>query len=201
MNKETYLKILQIELEKINYPDIYEIINDYRGFFEEGMVNGKNEFEISKNLGDPRELVRQLQMDMPRYSNVYDEEYIYNTRKTTNNTTDSIGDKFVKAFGIFMFIILGIPIIFTAIVFLLTIALLGIVLIIAGVYVLISGNVSTNYFNGVITNLKLSFISTFFLSIAFASLGGLILVSISKVYEAVTFLTKKILNITQVKRS
>lgn len=60
MNRNQYMEVLERELRGFSELDRREILKDYNNFFEEGMSDGRTEEEVSKDLGDPRELARNL---------------------------------------------------------------------------------------------------------------------------------------------
>jgi len=56
MTRKEYLDSLSGKLGTMSYNDVKEIIADIDAHFEEGLASGKTEEEISKGLGDPRDL-------------------------------------------------------------------------------------------------------------------------------------------------
>lgn len=60
MNEELFLKQLSIQLKGLPEEDIEEIINDYASYFSEARASGLTDEEVVKNLGHPREIVRDI---------------------------------------------------------------------------------------------------------------------------------------------
>lgn len=67
MNRNQYMEVLERELRGFSELDRREILKDYNNFFEEGMSDGRTEEEVSKDLGDPRELARNLREERRAY--------------------------------------------------------------------------------------------------------------------------------------
>lgn len=67
MNRNQYMEALERELRGFSELDRREILKDYNNFFEEGMSDGRTEEEVSKDLGDPRELARNLREERRAY--------------------------------------------------------------------------------------------------------------------------------------
>lgn len=68
MNKNQYMEVLERELRGFSELDRREVLKDYSNFFEEGMSDGRTEEEVSKDLGDPRELARNLREERGTYT-------------------------------------------------------------------------------------------------------------------------------------
>lgn len=60
MNREEFLESLRNQLKNIPKEDIDEILQDYRDHITIGMENGRNEDELIKSLGDPKEIAKQM---------------------------------------------------------------------------------------------------------------------------------------------
>jgi uncharacterized membrane protein len=63
MNKEEYLKKLAELLKDMPHDDKEDIISDYEEHFNIGIENGRDEEEISKALGDPKTVVKQIKVE------------------------------------------------------------------------------------------------------------------------------------------
>lgn len=60
MNKEQFLKQLNASLTRLSLEEREDILQDYEEYFEIGMEEGKSEQEISKSLGNPRQISKEL---------------------------------------------------------------------------------------------------------------------------------------------
>ncbi|QDP41744.1 HAAS signaling domain-containing protein [Radiobacillus deserti] len=63
MNKETFLRELDLQLDKIPKDDRMELIYDFIEHFENGEQEGKSEEEISAELGNPKWIARDMLME------------------------------------------------------------------------------------------------------------------------------------------
>ncbi|MTK10751.1 MAG: DUF1700 domain-containing protein, partial [Clostridiaceae bacterium] len=63
MNKEEYLKKLSKLIKKVSVDEKKELLSDYEEHFRIGMENGRTEEEISKALGDPKNVAKQIKAD------------------------------------------------------------------------------------------------------------------------------------------
>ncbi len=82
MNRKEYLDRLRICLQGLPMDEIEDILSDYKEHFEIGISKGKSEEEISKELGDPREVANN-------YRTTYKPNYnrnSYNTSTSNDNT-------------------------------------------------------------------------------------------------------------------
>ncbi|WHY14801.1 DUF1700 domain-containing protein [Peribacillus frigoritolerans] len=60
MNKEQFLKQLNASLTRLSLEEREDILQDYEEYFEIGMEEGKSEQEISKSLGNPKQISKEL---------------------------------------------------------------------------------------------------------------------------------------------
>ncbi|MGE6720161.1 DUF1700 domain-containing protein [Peribacillus frigoritolerans] len=60
MNKEQFLKQLDASLTRLSLEEREDILQDYEEYFEIGMEEGKSEQEISKSLGNPKQISKEL---------------------------------------------------------------------------------------------------------------------------------------------
>lgn len=60
MNKEKFLKELQKAISKLPKDEQAEIVQDYKEYFEIGQLEGKTETEITKSLGHPKHIGKDL---------------------------------------------------------------------------------------------------------------------------------------------
>ncbi|USK60290.1 HAAS signaling domain-containing protein [Peribacillus asahii] len=60
MNKEQFLHQLQLSLRNISIEERQEILQDYEEYFAIGLEEGKTEEEISKALGSPKQIAKEL---------------------------------------------------------------------------------------------------------------------------------------------
>ncbi|MDQ0230827.1 DUF1700 domain-containing protein [Metabacillus malikii] len=63
MNKERFLKELSNQLKKMPNEDRQEVLTDFEEHFQVGLENGKTEEEISKSLGHPKVIAKELLAD------------------------------------------------------------------------------------------------------------------------------------------
>lgn len=63
MNKEEYLKKLSKQIKKVSVDEKKELLSDYEEHFRIGVENGRTEEEISKALGDPKNVAKQIKAD------------------------------------------------------------------------------------------------------------------------------------------
>ena len=180
MNKDTYIKILQYELDLIRHPDKYEIINDYSSFFDEGLASGKTESEIARELGDPKEVVRQLNMQNENRNRQYyrsQPQYEqYPPYPPQGGSGSSTVGNILKFIGIaFLLLTVGFPLVITVAALLFAFFISGFAISIGGLYVMLTGNMSNSYINGVHYAFRLSLPSQIFGSLAMIAFGLLLL--------------------------
>ena len=60
MNRKEYMERLQMDLEAVDEQTAKEILQDFTDHFEQGLSEGRSEEEISEELGDPAELISEL---------------------------------------------------------------------------------------------------------------------------------------------
>ena len=60
MNRETFLQELSYHLSALPKEERNDILNDYNEYFENGLLEGKSESEISENLGSPEMIAKEL---------------------------------------------------------------------------------------------------------------------------------------------
>ena len=101
MNREEYLRRLRISLHELPIGEIEDILSDYEEHFDIGISKGKTEEEISKELGNPKEVANN-------YRTTYrtnDNEDSYNT----NIHNDTARKLFISLLLIFfnLVIVLG----------------------------------------------------------------------------------------------
>lgn len=63
MNKEEYLKKLSKQIKKMSVDEKRDLLQDYEEHFRIGMEKGRTEEEISKALGDPKNVAKQIKAD------------------------------------------------------------------------------------------------------------------------------------------
>jgi uncharacterized membrane protein len=63
MNKGEYLEKLKELLKELPEEDREDIISDYEEHFQIGLENGRTEEELSRALGDPKTLVKQVKAE------------------------------------------------------------------------------------------------------------------------------------------
>ncbi len=60
MNREQFLQQLSYHLSALSEEERNDILNDYNEYFENGLLEGKTESEISENLGSPEIIAKEL---------------------------------------------------------------------------------------------------------------------------------------------
>lgn len=60
MNKEQFLNELKLKLNKLPKQDQEEIIQDYKEYFYNAQIDGKEEVEVVTSLGSPTKLAKEL---------------------------------------------------------------------------------------------------------------------------------------------
>lgn len=60
MNREQFLQQLSNHLSALPKEERNDILNDYNEYFENGLLEGKTESEISDNLGSPELIAKEL---------------------------------------------------------------------------------------------------------------------------------------------
>ena len=60
MNRKEYMERLQMDLEAVDETTAKEILQDFADHFDQGLSEGRSEEEISAELGDPAELISEL---------------------------------------------------------------------------------------------------------------------------------------------
>ncbi|UTB32642.1 MAG: DUF1700 domain-containing protein [Methanobacterium sp. ERen5] len=63
MNKEEYLKKLSKQIKKMSVDEKRDLLLDYEEHFRIGMEKGRTEEEISKALGNPKNVAKQIKAD------------------------------------------------------------------------------------------------------------------------------------------
>jgi uncharacterized membrane protein len=63
MNKSQFLQELADALDHLPEEERKDILRDYQEYFELGIENGKTEMEITKSLGYPKQIAKELQTD------------------------------------------------------------------------------------------------------------------------------------------
>ncbi|MBA2853964.1 putative membrane protein [Methanococcus maripaludis] len=63
MNKNEYLNALSNSLSGISESEKEEILYDYNEYFENGLLEGRTEEEISKSLGNPKDISKQIKFE------------------------------------------------------------------------------------------------------------------------------------------
>lgn len=82
MNKDEYLSDLKRHLNGFSEAELQDILSDYREHFSIGISKGKTEEEISKELGDPKDIANNFKNNY-RPSN-------YKDNSNTNNSNDNL---------------------------------------------------------------------------------------------------------------
>lgn len=58
MNRSEFMQILEESLEPLSSQEVYDILYDYEEHFNIGLSKGKTEWEIAKELGNPRDIAK-----------------------------------------------------------------------------------------------------------------------------------------------
>lgn len=100
--KEEFLKELEREINSLPKDYIYDIINDYIEYFEDGKLDGKAESEIIKELGSIDYIA----------NSILSEYYIENPKKVSDFNTFMKALKALNAIGVgTLSLLVGVPII------------------------------------------------------------------------------------------
>lgn len=83
MNREQFLQQLANQLSALPKEERDDILNDYNEYFEDGLLEGKSESEISKNLGSPELIAKELNI-----SNTFAQ---VDQKMTVSNVISAIG--------------------------------------------------------------------------------------------------------------
>lgn len=103
MTRKEYLDSLSGKLGTMPYNDVREIIADIDAHFEEGIASGKTEEEISKGLGDPKDLaIAYLDGNETMINNVLNRN---KEKQIDKKDKEASGPLFVVLFNVFV----GIP--------------------------------------------------------------------------------------------
>ncbi|MDR7857783.1 HAAS signaling domain-containing protein [Tissierella sp.] len=86
MNRSEYIELLKISLQGLPIYDIMDILSDYEEHFDIGISKGKSEEEISKELGDPREVADSYKAN---YNSSYNENSNNSNSSSSNNNSNS----------------------------------------------------------------------------------------------------------------
>lgn len=87
MNKNEYLFELKRHLQNFPQEEVTDILSDYEEHFSVGLSKGKSEEEISKELGNPRDIAKTFKGAYRTYNN---DASLTNTYTQTNDTTRKI---------------------------------------------------------------------------------------------------------------
>lgn len=63
MNQATFLRILEKNLDGFDESEKKEILNDFTEYFSVAIERGESEYEISKKLGNPEDIARELRLE------------------------------------------------------------------------------------------------------------------------------------------
>jgi len=171
MNKKEFLESLINQLKNIPKEEVDEILQDYRDHITIGMENGRNEEELIKSLGDPKEIAKQLNAN-------------YHIKNAETKTSPSnIFRAFYATAGLGFFnLIFVLPLFIIILALLFVLFAVPLSLIFAGIIVIIAcvGNLlAPDYFS---KNFQLAFsapeaVGAILISIGLVSLGLLILIA------------------------
>lgn len=84
MNKNDYLNRLKTNLQGLSKEEIDDILSDYEEHFQIGLSKGKTEEEISKELGDPKEVAAGYKLNLK--INQDTDKTNYSSKATNDNT-------------------------------------------------------------------------------------------------------------------
>lgn len=187
MNKNEYLKKLDILLESLPYDERRDIMYDYEEHFKSGLSDGKTEEEISKELGNPETIAAGY---IPNLHTREKNNYSTNTTRTTDNTRNGSQYSIGILIGMIFFNLIMIGLYIACWAVLASFFIVGIALVLSSVAVLIVSvfhspmmYVSIPY--DIITHPFLGFLLFIFI----ASAGGLIIIGtilLMKLYASFT---------------
>lgn len=103
MNRDEYINKLRINLQGLPNSEIQDILSDYEEHFQIGISKGKSEEEISKELGDPKEVAKGYRATNKTSERVNEgSNYTSNTNDSTRKFLISlllIGVNLIVLFG------------------------------------------------------------------------------------------------------
>lgn len=127
MNKQQYLEKLSKLLRKLPKEDREDIISDYEEHFAIGLEKGRTEEEISRALGNPKNVAKQITADhMVR---------IAENKPSVSGMIEAI--LAAMGLGLFNLIFVAVPVLIVAAI-ILTIFMAGFAMIFAGIYWVLS---------------------------------------------------------------
>ena len=171
MTKKEFLESLRNQLKNIPKEEINEILQDYSDHITIGMENGRNEEELIKSLGDPKEIAKQMNANY----------HIKNAE--TKTSASNIFRAFYATAGLGFFnLIFVLPLFIIILALLFVLFAVPLALIFAGIIVIIAcvGNLlAPDYF---LKNFQVAFsapeaVGAILISIGLVSLGLLILIA------------------------
>lgn len=118
MNKEEYLEKLTKLLKDMPKDDREDILSDYKEHFRIGLENGRTEEELSRALGDPKTVAKQINV-----------EYMINKAENEQSASNVIEAMLATAgLGLFNMIFVAVPALgIAAIIMVLFVAGLGVI--------------------------------------------------------------------------
>ncbi len=103
MSRKEYLELLRIYLQNLPIFEVEDILSDYEEHFDIGISKGKSEEEISKELGDPKEVANNYKTN---YKSSYsDSDYSRNVDYSNDNTRKLLITLLIVAFN--LIVVLG----------------------------------------------------------------------------------------------
>ncbi len=100
MNRNEYLEGLKISLHGLPMDELKDILSDYQEHFDIGISKGKSEEEISKELGDPKEVANN-------YKTTY--RPTYSDNNNTSNQNDKTRKLLISLLLVFFNLIIVLP--------------------------------------------------------------------------------------------
>ena len=100
MSRYEYLKTLERHLRlSLSRGEINDILRDYGEYFTEGENQGKSEWEIIANLGDPKEVAQQIISESHKGENKNSVALIFERIATAARNAANAAGNFVKTSG------------------------------------------------------------------------------------------------------
>ena len=171
MSREKFLESLRNQLKNIPNEEIEEILQDYRDHITIGMENGRNEEELIKSLGDPKEIAKQLNAN-----------YHIKNAETKTSASNIIRALYATAGLGFFNLIFVLPLFFIILALLFVLSAVPLSLIFAGIVVImvcVSNFLAPDYFfkNFDVAISTPEAVGASLISIGLVSMGLLILIA------------------------
>lgn len=110
MNREDFMKELKEKLKYADYGTVSEIVNDYEEYFAHGLLEGKTEDEICKELGTPEQIIDNLTEEGVLKGPYYKKKSVYREKDFSKDGYNIIGIIGLIALNFFLICMIVLPI-------------------------------------------------------------------------------------------